>query len=476
MPAYTQDGIAIGIIAEGRRSRSGEGQLDHPVMSAKGIVIALAVALVETNLKMYANRSDPESLNFPHDAVGSDANSVGVFQQRAPWWGTVADRMDVARSAAMFYNSLYRQRVGGADYNTDRVSPGTWGQMVQQSAFPDRYDKRMAEARQIYDRLKDRVVGGAPTPPPITAPDPNWRGDPVWLKEVLEAAGLVCHVYDGAYNRGHGDFGEIWGVVAHHTGSFGETPKGIAQHPSLGLASQLYLGRNGEYTLCGVGIAWHAGQGSYPGLPTNDANRLTIGIEAANDGGGSPPGKRDAWSDVQYNAYVRGVAAILRKLGRDSSRVIGHKEWAGTAQGKWDPGGIDMNTFRADVARVMGELGTSTDPVLELLAMPTNQEKLDFIYNEESKKFASRSIYRTPGEGLIDTRAGFVLNVDAMAHQELVDRLAIQYHDSDAIGRIARVAAGQGADPNDTWAKEHALTVLQKIPEEVLKAWQEKNR
>lgn len=174
--------------------------------------------------------------------------------------------------------------------------------------------------------------------------------DPTWLPDVLRAAGLQCDIYPGAFERGHGDFGEIWGVVCHHTGSFGETPRGIAEHPALGLASQLYLSRDGKYTLCGVGIAWHAGAGAWPGLPANNANFRTIGIEAANDGGGQPgaPHHRP-WSDVQYGAYVAGVAAILGHLGRPADNAIGHKDWAGPAQGKWDPGGIDMNLFRGDV-------------------------------------------------------------------------------------------------------------------------------
>jgi hypothetical protein len=53
--------------------------------------------------------------------------------------------------------------------------------------------------------------------------------DPIWLPDVLRAAGLTCDIYPGAMDRGHGDFGAIWGVVCHHTGSFGETPRGIAQ-------------------------------------------------------------------------------------------------------------------------------------------------------------------------------------------------------------------------------------------------------
>lgn len=184
--------------------------------------------------------------------------------------------------------------------------------------------------------------------------------DPTWLPEVLRAAGLKVDVYPGAMDRGHGDFGSIWGVVAHHTGGNRAPASSIAQHPTLGLASQLHLDQSGKFTVCGVGIAWHAGQGSYPGLPTNNANQVTIGIEAANDG-------TSGWPKAQYQAYVTGVAAILNKLGRDSSRVIGHKEWAGREQGKWDPGLIDMNAFRRDVAAEQKRLaggGTPPKPVV----------------------------------------------------------------------------------------------------------------
>ncbi|WP_342800964.1 N-acetylmuramoyl-L-alanine amidase [Nocardia sp. No.11] len=178
--------------------------------------------------------------------------------------------------------------------------------------------------------------------------------DPVWLPDVLRAEGLEVREYPGWRDRGHGDFGSIWGVVVHHTGSFGATPASIADHPELGLCSQLYLGSDGVYTVVGAGIAWHAGQGAYPGLPIGNANSVTIGIEAANDGGGVPGRPhRSSWSDAQYTAYVRGVAAILRRLGRDASHVIAHREWAGAAQGKWDPGAIDMNTFRRDVQAVI---------------------------------------------------------------------------------------------------------------------------
>lgn len=196
------------------------------------------------------------------------------------------------------------------------------------------------------------------TPPPKGSDMAiHTTGDPVWLPGVLRAAGLTCDELSGAMDRGHGDFGSIWGIIAHHTGSNppANNPWYIAQHPQLGLASQLHLSRSGKFTLCGVGVAWHAGNGAWSGIARNNANAVTIGIEAENNG-------TEGWSKAQYNAYVVGVAAILNKLGRDSSRVIGHKEWAGPAQGKWDPGGIDMAAFRRDVATAQAKLKAGTHP------------------------------------------------------------------------------------------------------------------
>lgn len=143
-----RDANALSIIEEGRAKRTGQGKLNHEVISERGICIALSTALVESDLLMYANAGDPETLSFPHDRVGSDHDSSGLFQQRPPWWGSAADRMDPRRSAAMFYNSLSR-----LDYNSTSQSPGLFAQTVQQSAYPDRYDTRYDDAVALYARL-----------------------------------------------------------------------------------------------------------------------------------------------------------------------------------------------------------------------------------------------------------------------------------------------------------------------------------
>lgn len=110
--------------------------------AARAADIALGVCLVESGLKVYANPSVPGSLSLPHDAVGHDHASVGLFQQQVPGWGTVVRCQGVLSSARHFYVRLMR---------LDWRGRTNWGlaQQVQVSAFPDRYRQRDEEAIRI---------------------------------------------------------------------------------------------------------------------------------------------------------------------------------------------------------------------------------------------------------------------------------------------------------------------------------------
>lgn len=176
-------------------------------------------------------------------------------------------------------------------------------------------------------------------------PNPGHRGDPLFLPDVLKAFGVRVIEFDAWRQRGHGDFNVIWGTMVHHTAGSSTPPSLIAYgHSALrGLLSQIHLAKDGTATLVGAGVAWHAGVGSWAGLPTNNANWHTIGIEAVNAGNGSDP-----WPAAQLDAYYRTCAAIAWYLGHSSLRTIGHKEW-GRVQGKIDPHPIDMPAFRARV-------------------------------------------------------------------------------------------------------------------------------
>ena len=114
--------------------------------AADAAQIGLMTALVESGdpMQMYANNSVPESLSYKHDAVGSDYDSVGLFQQRDNGaWGTVAQRMDPYESAKLFYRELSK-------FDWQSMEPGDAAQKVQRSAFPDRYAAKMDRAGQLY--------------------------------------------------------------------------------------------------------------------------------------------------------------------------------------------------------------------------------------------------------------------------------------------------------------------------------------
>lgn len=169
---------------------------------------------------------------------------------------------------------------------------------------------------------------------------------------MLRAAGLEVEEFPGWRDRGHGTFKDIRGVMVHHTGSDRATAASIAHgRPDLtGPLSQLHIARDGTVTVVATGVAWHAGVGMYPWVPANMGNWHLIGIECANSGTGPAAPHRRNWPDAQYLALVRCCAVINRRLGQTSARTIGHKEYAGRAQGKWDPGAIDMDILRADIA------------------------------------------------------------------------------------------------------------------------------
>lgn len=173
-----------------------------------------------------------------------------------------------------------------------------------------------------------------------------------WLAKVLLDAGLKVAEQQGWQDMGRGDVGDIVGVMCHHTagGKSGNMPSlGIITNgrPDLGgPLAQLGLGRDGTFYIVAAGRANHAGAGDWQGEQGGNTN--FIGIEAENTGlaNDSP------WPAVQIDAYHRGAAAILKKIGADSIMCCGHKEYALPPGRKPDPD-FDMREFRRHVAGIM---------------------------------------------------------------------------------------------------------------------------
>ena len=179
-----------------------------------------------------------------------------------------------------------------------------------------------------------------------------------WLPDVLKNAGLKVSLVDGWEDRGLGDVGNIFGIICHHTGvrnpsklnmpTLKSLRDGRKAEPKLaalpGPLAQLGLGRDGTYIVIAAGRAAHAGEGSFKGI---SGNLRFIGIEAENGGTVNDP-----WPEIQLEAYHRGVAAILKHLGKDESFCCGHKEYA--PRRKDDPS-LDMNDFRRAVKAFLSE-------------------------------------------------------------------------------------------------------------------------
>lgn len=212
----TADDYARAVIAEGKRRG----------ITERGIVIALATCLVESNLQMYANSKVPESLALPHDAVGSDGLSVGLFQQQVRdtgngwWWGDAATCMDPTKSAGLFYSRLVK-----LDYNGPN-SPGSYAQAVQDSAYPTRYDQRMADAQAIYDRLSGVQ--------PVSDPNrPSYNEFPIWSPSSQSRGGtkvdlFLLHTQEG----GGGD-----SAAVDLANFLGNAANQVSYHYSIGQAS-----------------------------------------------------------------------------------------------------------------------------------------------------------------------------------------------------------------------------------------------
>lgn len=97
-----------------------------------------------------------------------------------------------------------------------------------------------------------------------------------------------------------------------------------------------------------------------PAPASNDVtngNSNFIGIEAENTGGAND----FPWPEVQVDAYRRGVAAILKFIGKPAMACAAHKEYALPAGRKQDPV-FNMTEFRGAIAVILA--GTVPMPAM----------------------------------------------------------------------------------------------------------------
>jgi len=191
----------------------GQAQTIVTIAARRGLdpyaaTVALATAYQESRIRMLANDgSSPAltaeqaavtatSLQYAHDGVGSDHDSVNTFQQR--WlagWGTVAQLMDPVYAAGAFYARL----VEVPNWRTIPLTQAA--QAVQVSAYGDAYARWEPLARELTGMLWPTARG--------TAADPAGAASAV-CPDLPVPAGSWIRPTAGQVTSG---YGPRWGTV-----------------------------------------------------------------------------------------------------------------------------------------------------------------------------------------------------------------------------------------------------------------------
>jgi len=332
---------------------------------------------------------NPDRLNRAIDWRGSVAN----MQRFADYCLSIRGELE----QVIWQNPNTKRRVGvagGQDVSTTGYYAADYG--GHQDHVHTRQSKPIPLPGGSSDRTQEKPMG--------------WQGDPLWLADVLRAAlGDRLVVEPGwAYRGTGGQMGDIWGVMIHHTGNSRERVEvirdGVNQPGGFlpGPLSQCLIKPDGKCHLVAVGPCNHAGIGSYPGLGANNGNQRLIGFECAwptirADGSFD---RAERWPDAQIITMRDAAAAVVKRLGYGADRVIGHKEYAGAAQGKWDPGNIDMGWFRGEVAKDLRGEFDSKPPVVSPPPAPVPPPALPPAPNPRTDRVLMEEIWdqlRGPG-------------------------------------------------------------------------------
>lgn len=245
------------------------------------------------------------------------------------------------------------------------------------------------------------------------------------LADVARRTGFPVVEVAGWRERGHGAMSDVQGVVCHHTAGWGDLHVVRDGRPGLdGPLSQFWLRRDGAIHLVAAGRCWH----NAPSTSAHHTNSVSIGIEAENDG-------RAPWPKVQLDAYKALCAELCRAYGLPASRVRGHKE---VNTSKPDPHSIDMDDFRADVARLMKGDGMAT-------AKETWQHQLPVPFgNKENPDWQAGNILVNVAKWQLEMRTtlaahGAKLDAQSIAIRELATALGSHDQEIDVEALVARI-------------------------------------
>ncbi|SEK61416.1 Murein DD-endopeptidase MepM and murein hydrolase activator NlpD, contain LysM domain [Blastococcus sp. DSM 46786] len=235
----------------------GQAQTIVNVAAARGLgpyaaVVALATAYQESRIRMLANDGSSSeltaeqaavtaaSLQYAHDGLGSDHDSVNTFQQR--WiagWGTPEQLMDPVYAAEAFYDRLVEVP------NWQTIPLTRAAQIVQVSAYGSAYARWEPLARELTAMLWPAAQSTAANPggavsgvcPGLAVPAGSW---------VRPSTGTVTSGY-----------GPRWGTL--HAGVDIAGPRNTPVYAASGgtvttaACTSAYCDRDGSLNLAGYG-------------------------------------------------------------------------------------------------------------------------------------------------------------------------------------------------------------------------------
>ncbi|KAI0190565.1 peptidase M23B [Astrocystis sublimbata] len=130
---------------QSRNANDAMGEVRAEGLSRQACLAAISTALQESTLHIYANNVVPESLNYPHDIVGGDQDSIGMYQQRPQWYPDIAADMSAAGSTRQFLAAM----VAISGWETMEIS--ALDQAVQKAEAGNLYAQRIPLATQVCD-------------------------------------------------------------------------------------------------------------------------------------------------------------------------------------------------------------------------------------------------------------------------------------------------------------------------------------
>lgn len=171
-----------------------------------GQIVMLMTMLQESRMWMYANKTVPASLALPHDKVGEDHDSVGLFQQRvnAGAWGPLEKLMDPGPSTEAFLGVVdWASAPGLLDKFPDQQygDLGAAAQAVQVSAHPGLYSQWENASKTILGKVEGI---------PCTGGNSSVNGEAANIDGFEIPAGGCTQCVEAAirmYKRDKGDFG-----------------------------------------------------------------------------------------------------------------------------------------------------------------------------------------------------------------------------------------------------------------------------